>query len=188
MLRRADPVRVDRLDVIRVGLPAPAKKELLGRRLASRHDVVRRRLAAFREGGRARHDPHHLRGQPAEVGARLLVVDVDELLELPLAREMRDLGLEICGRVPGQALRHVRLGIGHLRVEVVVDEQPPDVLVGVPPDEVLDVDSRGNGARRLPDRGRRSAVSTATTPSSPGLKSFIAPKSIGRVAAAWRTR
>jgi hypothetical protein len=49
---------------------------------------------------RARHDPHHLRGEPPEVGARLPVVDVDELLELPLAGEVRNLGLEIRGRVP----------------------------------------------------------------------------------------
>ena len=43
--------------------------------------------------------------------------------------------------------------------------------------------SRDNAARRLRGRAPRSAVSTATTPSRPGLKSFIGSKSIGRVAA-----
>ncbi len=152
-----------------------------------RHDVVRRRFASLRECGRARHDPHHLRGQPAEVVASLLVVDVDELLELPLTRKVRDLGLEIGGRVPGQALGHVRLGVGHLRVDVVVDEQPPHVLVGVAADELLDIDASiaeraalpiGGGDRRL-DRD---------DPLETWLEVVhLARKSIDRVAAAWLT-
>ena len=48
----------------------------------------------------------------------------------------------------------------------------PDVLVGVVPDELLDVDAA------VPERaasrsGSAISVSTATTPSRPGLKSFI---------------
>ena len=33
------------------------------------------------------------------------------------------------------------LRVGHRRLEVVVDEQPPDVLVRVVADEILDVDA-----------------------------------------------
>src|SRR5437764_143088 len=51
------------------------------------------------------------------------------------------LRLEIGRRVSGQPCWLVGLGIGHLRLEVVVDEQPPDVLVGVAPDELFDVDA-----------------------------------------------
>src|SRR5262249_3142341 len=62
-----------------------------------------------------------------------------ELLELPHAREVGDLGLQIGRRVAGQALRHIRLRVGHLRVDVPVDEEAPDVLVRVAADELLDV-------------------------------------------------
>ena len=89
---------------------------------------------------RARDDLHHLRRKPAEVLAGLLVGDLVQLAELPLAGQPRGLGLEVGGRVPGQRRGLVRLGIGHLRVEVVVDEQAPDRLVRVVADELLDVD------------------------------------------------
>jgi hypothetical protein len=68
-----------------------------------------------------------------------------------------DLGLEVGGRVPGQALRHVRLGVGHLRVDVVVDQEAPHVLVRIAADEVLDVvaaiTERAALAIRRRDRG-----------------------------------
>ena len=139
MLGGADPVRVDRLDVVRICLAAPAQQELLRCRLALRDDVVGRRLAALGDCRGARHDPHHLSRQSSEVVAGLLVVDVDELLKPPLAREVGNLGLQVGGSVARQPLRDVRLGVRHPRVDVVVDQQPPDVLVGVAADELLDV-------------------------------------------------
>jgi hypothetical protein len=127
--------------VPRVGLAAPAEQELLGGRLALCHDVVGRRLAAVGHGGGARHDLHHQRRQPAEVLARLLVPDLVQLPELPLARQARRLGLQV-GRRPARQTRGlVRLRVRHLRVEVVVDQEPPDVLVRVVADELLDVDA-----------------------------------------------
>jgi hypothetical protein len=54
---------------------------------------------------------------------------------------VRRLGLEVGRRVAGQALRLVRLGIGHPRLEVLVDEQSPDLLVRHLADELLDVDA-----------------------------------------------
>ena len=45
------------------------------------------------------------------------------------------------GAFPVSADRLVRLRLRHDRVEVVVDEQPPDVLVRVVADELLDVDA-----------------------------------------------
>jgi isocitrate dehydrogenase (NAD+) len=49
--------------------------------------------------------------------------------------------LEIGGRVTRELRRLVWLGLRHLRVEIVVDQQPPHVLVGVMTDELLDVDA-----------------------------------------------
>ena len=141
VLGRADPVRVDRLDVLRVGLAAPAEQELLGRGLALGDHVVGRRLAPVGDGGGARDDLHHQRREPAEVLAGLLVGDLVQLPELPLAREARRLRLEVGGRLAGQARGLVGLGVRHLRLEVVVDEEAPDVLVRVVADELLDVDA-----------------------------------------------
>ena len=142
MLCGADPVRVDRLHMARVGLATPAEQELLGRCLPPRDDVVRHGVRVpVREPRRARDDPHHLRGEPPEVLACLLIGDLVQLAELPLPREPGRLGLEIGRRVPRQASRLVRLGLGHPGVEVVVDEQAPHVLVRVVADELLDVDA-----------------------------------------------
>ena len=110
--------------------------------LPPRDDVVRNRSRrAVGQASRASDDRHHLRRQPAEVLARLLVRDLVELAQAPMSREPRGLGLEIGRRVAGEARRLVRLGLGHHRVEVVVDEQAPDPLVRVPADELLDVDA-----------------------------------------------
>ena len=104
MLGRADPVRVDRLHVPGVGLAAPAEEELLGGGLPLRDDVVRDAVVvAVGESSRARDDPHHLRREPAEVLARLLVGDLVELAELPVAREPRRLGLEVGRRIAREA-------------------------------------------------------------------------------------
>ena len=142
VLGGADPVGVDRLDVARIGLAAPAEEELLGRGLALGDDLVRHGIGlAVGDARRAGDDRHHLRREPAEVLARLLVGDLVQLAELPLAGQPRRLGLEVGRRVAGEPRRLVRLRIGHLRVEVVVDEQAPDLLVRVVADELLDVDA-----------------------------------------------
>jgi hypothetical protein len=49
--------------------------------------------------------------------------------------------LKVGGRVTRQAGGLVGLCVGHLRLEVVVDQQPPDVLVRDVADELLDVDA-----------------------------------------------
>src|SRR5206468_9598354 len=48
--------------------------------------------------------------------------------------------LQVRRRVAAQRGRLVRLGVRHLRVDVVVDQQPPDLLVGNMADELFDVD------------------------------------------------
>src|SRR5436190_1158844 len=142
VLGGANPVRVDRLDVTRIGLAAPSEQELLGSRPALRDHVVGDRIGlAVGDTRRARNDPHHLRREAAEIFPCLLIGDLVELPELPLAGEPRRLGLQVGRRVAGEMRRLVRLGIGHLRLEVVIDEQPPDVLVRVVPHELLDVDA-----------------------------------------------
>ena len=172
MLGRADPVGVDRLHVVGIGLAAPAEQELLGGRLALGDDVVRSRLAPVVDGRRLGDDRHHLRRKAGQVVARLGVVDVDELLELPDAGQPRGLGLEVGRRVPRQARGLVRLRVGHSRFQALVDEQAPDLLVGNGADELLDIDA---AIPRAPPSRSGSAISVwkATTPSSPGLKSFI---------------
>src|SRR5205085_3336105 len=115
--------------------------ELLRRRLAALDDLVGGWLAPVGNRSGTRDDPHHLRRQPPQVLARLFVANLVQLAELPLAGEARRLGLEICWRVAGQQGELNRLRVRHLRVEVVVDEEPPDVLVRIPTDELLDVDA-----------------------------------------------
>ena len=141
VLRGADPVRVDRLDVPRIGLAAPAEEELLGGGPALRDHLVRddAGLAVGHPRG-PRDDGHHLGGDPAEVDPGLLVGDLVELAELPLAGEACRLGLEVGRPVAGQERRLVGLRLGHGRRQVVVDEEAPDVLVRELPDELLDVD------------------------------------------------
>ena len=140
MLGRADPVGVDRLRVIGVGLATPAEQELLGRRLALGDDVVRSRVAAVMNRGRLGDDRHHLRREPGEIVASVLGIDVDELLELPDRSESRGLRLEVGRRAAGQGSRIVRLRIRHSGLEVLVHEQAPHLLVRDFAHELLDVD------------------------------------------------
>ena len=86
MLGGRDPVGVDRLDVVGVGLAAPADQEALGDRvglvdLAPAGPAGGRAPRADCATKRQRHD----RGA-GEVVARLLVGDVDQRLEAPLGR------------------------------------------------------------------------------------------------------
>ena len=141
VLGGADPVGVDSFHVVRVGLSPPAEEELLRRGLTRGDHVVGSGLTTFGDRRRFRHDRHHLRRKAGKVITRLGVVDVDDLAELPFAREVRGLGLEVRGSVAAQSLGLVRLRIRHAGLEVLVDEKAPDLLVGHVADELLDVDS-----------------------------------------------
>src|SRR3990172_1118031 len=96
VLRGADPVGVDRLDVPWIGLTAPPQEEFLRRGLATGDGLVRNDVRLpVGDARRARDDRPHLGRRASEVLTRLLVRDLVELPELPLAREARRLGLEV---------------------------------------------------------------------------------------------
>ena len=103
-----------------------------------RRDPVALAVGDPRRLGRDRDE---LRREPAQVLARLVVADVDQLLHAPLGAEPRRHGLEVGGRVPGQAAALVGLGGRQPRLEALVDEQAPDLLEAVRADELLDVDA-----------------------------------------------
>ena len=87
VLGGADPVRVDRLDVLRVGLAAPLEQEARGRGRAGRDEIrVDGRRLAVGDAGRLRDDRDHRGREAREVGARLLVGDVDQLARGPTRR------------------------------------------------------------------------------------------------------
>ena len=157
MLGRRDPVGVDRLHVIGVGLAAPADQEALGdRRALVDLCLGHRRLARFARGLRDERQCHH-RGA-REVVAGLLVGDVDQLLEAPLGGEHRERRLHIDAVVAGAHGQRVRFGRRQARLEVPVYQQAPDLLVGNGADQVFDVDAavaqRATGFVRLCDLGR----------------------------------
>ena len=131
MLGGADPVGVDRLHMVLVGLAAPAEQELLGCRPPLRHHVVRCRRSTVVNGCRLRNDRHHLSREPGQIVPGLLVVDVDHLLQAPHARKASGLGLKVGRSVAAQARGLVRLGVGHPRHEAPVHEQSPNLLVAV---------------------------------------------------------
>ena len=83
MLGGGDPVGVDRLDVPRVGLAAPADQEALGDRGGLVHLGLRDRRPAH-AARRLRHERQRHHRDAGEVLARLLVGDVDQLAEPPL--------------------------------------------------------------------------------------------------------
>jgi hypothetical protein len=126
--------------VARVGLAAPANQEALGNRpravdLGLRN---RRQAAAARRLGDERQ--RHHRGA-REIGARLLVGDVDQLAEAPGRRQHRKRRLHVDARVARVNRQRPGLGRRQAGVEAAVDEQAPDLLERDAPDEVLDVDA-----------------------------------------------
>ena len=76
-----------------------------------------------------------------EIVARLLVGDVDDLLHPPLRAERRERSLEIGRHRSARVLQLDPVDGLERRVDVLVDEQPPDVLERVAADELLDVDA-----------------------------------------------
>ena len=158
MLGGRDPVRVDRLDVLGIGLAAPADQEALGDRLGLVDLALGdRRLAdaAGRLGDE--RERHHRR--PREVVARLLVGDVDQLRRSPTAGpSIAERGLDVHARVAGADAQRMRLGRRQSRQQLSVDEQPPHLLERDVADQLLDVDAavaqRAARAVRLGDLGR----------------------------------
>ena len=139
MLGRGDPVGVERLDLLRVGLAAPADQEPRRCVLALRHlGLGDRRLLPARG---LRDDRERRAGELREIVARLLVGDVDDLLHPPLRAERRERGLEVGRDRPARILQLDPVDRLQRRVDVLVDEQPPDVLERVAADELLDVDA-----------------------------------------------
>ena len=140
MLGRGDPVGVDRLDVVGVRLAAPADQEAL----RDRAGLVDLRLGHRRLAGSARGlghegERHHRRAR--EVVAGLLVADVDQLAEAPLGGQHRERRLHVHAGVAGAHRQRVGFGRGQAGLEVTVDQQAPDLLVGDRADEILDVDA-----------------------------------------------
>ena len=126
----------------RVGLAAPAQQELLGRGLALRDDVVRRRLACRRRRAAERATIAIICAESRPRSSRACSSEISISLpsfHSPARRAVS--AWRSAGALPVSAAGLVRLRVGHLRVEVVVDEQPPHVLVGVLADELLDVDA-----------------------------------------------
>ena len=90
---------------------------------------------------RLRDDRERRRREPREVVARLLGLDVDELLQAPLRPERRERGLQVGHHRAARVLQLDPLGLRHARLEAAVDEQAPDLLERVVADELLDVDA-----------------------------------------------
>ena len=125
----------------RVGLAAPADQELRGRVLALRDLGVRHRAAAV-AARRLRDDRERRRREPGQIVARLLGVDVDELLRAPTsAPSVARPACRSAGTEPLGSCSSIRSAGGMRRVDVLVDEQAPDVLERVTADELLDVDA-----------------------------------------------
>ena len=91
--------------------------------------------------GGLRDERHRHDRDVREVVAGLVVVDVEQRLQAPRGREHRDGGLHVDADVAGVDRDRERLGGRQAGVELVVDEQAPDVAEGHLADEVLDVDA-----------------------------------------------
>ena len=157
-----DPVGVERLDVPRVGLAAPADQELRGGVLALVDSGVgHRRLLPAR---RLRDDRERRGREAREVVSRLLGRRCRRACRGPTsARASR-------GRPAGRpapsrsdpAARSSRRAAA--RVESLVDQQPPDLLERIAADEILDVDAAIAKRRRRPCRAPRSPSRTRQRP------------------------
>ena len=140
VLGGGDEVRVDRLDVPRVGLAAPALHEALDDRGGLVDLLLRHRRQAEPAGGlgdeRQRGDRH-----PGEVLAGLLVGDVEQLAEPPVRGEHGDRGLHVDADVAGVHRHRERLGRRQAGAELAVDQQRPDVAERDLADQIFDVDA-----------------------------------------------
>ena len=122
----------------RVSLAAPTDQESLRNR-ARLVDLGLRDGRPAAAAGRLRDERQRHHGREREVVARLRVVDVEELPEAPVGRELRQGGLDVHPCVAGahgQRVGHCRR---HSGLECAVHEETPDLLERHPPDQVLDV-------------------------------------------------
>ena len=140
VLGGGDPVGVDGLDVLRVGLAAPADHEALGDG-AGLVDLALRHHRLVEAAGRLPDERQGHDGGAGEVVAHLVGVDVERRLEAPHRGEHGERGLDVDAYVPGVHRQGIGLGRRQAGVELVVDEQAPDVAEVDVPDEVVDVDA-----------------------------------------------
>ena len=188
VLGGADPVRVDRLDVpsgrprraSAAGTSRPPSCPARRRRRAPRRSCRRRRAPS----GRRSPSSAPRAGRGPRAPARRRSRSACRAATSPASRAVS--AWRSAGALPVRPTGSYGSGSGIADVEVVVDEQAPDVLVRVVADELLDVDRRGSGATPPSRSGSAISVSTATTPSRPGLKSFIAAGNATRTAATLR--
>ena len=82
------------------------------------------------EACRARDDRHHLRREPPEVLARLLVGDLVQLAELPDAGEPRRLGLEVGGALPVRPAGSYGSGLGIAESRSLSTSRPQTLSYG----------------------------------------------------------
>ncbi len=171
VLGRRDPVGVERLDVPRVGLAAPADQELRGRVLAPARPRSRAPAAASPRAAWAT-----IESAAAESRARssraCSVVDVDELLEAPLRAERREPGLEV-GHAPSRsdpAARSARPAACRARgSRRRAGPRPARTGSGRRAPRCR---RRDSGAPILPCPARRSPSRTRSRPRGPGRKSL----------------
>src|SRR3954469_7096092 len=159
VLGRGDEVGVDRLHVRGVGLTAPTDHEPLDDRLAFVDALLRHhRLAQTTRG--LRDERHRGDRASSQVVARLLVVDVEQLLHAPRRSEGRERALHVDADVTGVHRHRERLRRRQARGEAPVHQTAPDGAVEKPPDKVFDVDAaiaqRGTFLVRLGDLGLES--------------------------------
>ena len=98
---------------------------------------------------RLRDDRERRGREPREIVARVFGADVDELAQAPLGAERGEAGLEIGHHRAARVLELDVLGHRHAGLEALVDEQAPDLLERVVPDELLDVDAAVTERRAL---------------------------------------
>ena len=140
VLGGGDPVGVDRLDVVRVGLAAPADQEPLGDRGAP----GRRRAGARAGGPEPRADCATKESAITDARASWSRATSSEMSisgsKPHSGAEHRQRRLHVDARVAGADGERVRLGGRQARLEPAVDEQAPHLLERHLADEVLDVD------------------------------------------------
>ena len=140
MLGSGDKVGVDCLDVLGVGLAAPADQHPLDDGVGLIDPGLRDHRPTDATGA-LRHEGHgHDRGT-RELFARGVIANVEQRLEAPRRSEHGECRLDIDTDVTGVHGDREGLGRRQTWVELVVDEESPHVAVGHPTDEVLDVDA-----------------------------------------------
>jgi hypothetical protein len=85
------------------------------------------------------HERHRHHRDPGQVVPRRLVVDVQQGEQAPRGSEHRDRRLHVNAHIPGVNWDGERFGRGQPGVELGVHQQAPDLAVGDPADQLLDV-------------------------------------------------